>query len=172
MPATTEQIKELREKTGAGIMECKRALEEGGSMDQAEKLLKEWGVANAAKRAGREAGQGIIDSEELVGRGLGGQVDGVDVESFAAAAAFGGALPAGAIDEDAAHGLGRGGEEVARAVPALRRPRHRRTGRVPGAGAGGSASPACSWPPWPGPVPAIAARSPDRGSGRGARPAH
>lgn len=68
MPASTEQIKELREKTGAGIMDCKRALEEGGSMDQAEKLLKEWGVASAAKRAGREASQGIIDSYVHAGR--------------------------------------------------------------------------------------------------------
>lgn len=68
MPASTQEIKELREKTGAGIMECKRALEEGGSMDQAEKLLKEWGVASAAKRAGREASQGIIDSYVHAGR--------------------------------------------------------------------------------------------------------
>ena len=68
MPASTQEIKELREKTGAGIMECKRALEEGGSMDQAEKLLKEWGVASAAKRAGREASQGVIDSYVHAGR--------------------------------------------------------------------------------------------------------
>jgi elongation factor Ts len=68
MPASTQDIKDLREKTGAGIMECKRALEEGGSMDEAEKLLKEWGVASAAKRAGREASQGIIDSYVHAGR--------------------------------------------------------------------------------------------------------
>jgi elongation factor Ts len=68
MPASTQEIKELREKTGAGVMECKRALEEGGSMDQAEKLLKEWGVASAAKRAGREASQGVIDSYVHAGR--------------------------------------------------------------------------------------------------------
>jgi elongation factor Ts len=68
MAASTGQIKELREKTGAGIMECKRALEEGGSMEQAEKLLKEWGVASAAKRAGREASQGVIDSYVHAGR--------------------------------------------------------------------------------------------------------
>src|SRR5579864_9424948 len=68
MPASTQDIKELREKTGAGIMECKRALEEGGSMDQAEKLLKEWGVASAAKRTGREASQGVIDSYVHAGR--------------------------------------------------------------------------------------------------------
>ena len=68
MPASTQDIKELREKTGAGIMECKRALEEGGSMDRAERLLKEWGVASAAKRAGREASQGVIDSYVHAGR--------------------------------------------------------------------------------------------------------
>jgi elongation factor Ts len=49
-------------------MECKRALDEGGSMDQAEKLLKEWGVANAAKRAGREASQGTIECYVHAGR--------------------------------------------------------------------------------------------------------
>ena len=61
MPTSTEQIKELREKTGAGIMECKRALDEGGSMSEAEKLLKQWGLATAEKKAGREAGQGVIE---------------------------------------------------------------------------------------------------------------
>src|SRR5215470_17364461 len=68
MPATTAQIKELREKTGAGIMECKRALDEGGSMPEAEKLLKQWGLATAEKKAGREAGQGVIDSYVHAGR--------------------------------------------------------------------------------------------------------
>jgi elongation factor Ts len=68
MPTTTEQIKELREKTGAGIMECKRALDEGGSMPEAEKLLKQWGLATAEKKAGREAGQGVIDSYVHAGR--------------------------------------------------------------------------------------------------------
>src|SRR5215467_12904886 len=68
MPSTTEQIKELREKTGAGIMECKRALDEGGTMPEAEKLLKQWGLATAEKKAGREAGQGLIDSYVHAGR--------------------------------------------------------------------------------------------------------
>jgi elongation factor Ts len=68
MPSTTEQIKELREKTGAGIMECKRALDEGGTMPEAEKLLKQWGLATAEKKAGREAGQGVIDSYVHAGR--------------------------------------------------------------------------------------------------------
>jgi elongation factor Ts len=68
MPATTAQIKELREKTGAGIMECKRALDEGGSMPEAEKLLKQWGLATAEKKAGREASQGLIFSYVHAGR--------------------------------------------------------------------------------------------------------
>ncbi len=68
MPTSTEQIKELREKTGAGIMECKRALDEGGSIPEAEKLLKQWGLATAEKKAGREAGQGVIDSYLHAGR--------------------------------------------------------------------------------------------------------
>jgi elongation factor Ts len=69
MPSTTELIKALREKTGAGIMECKRALEEAKSdLGGAEKLLKEWGLATAAKKAGREASQGLIDSYIHAGR--------------------------------------------------------------------------------------------------------
>src|SRR5438105_15661985 len=68
MPTTTEQIKALREKTGAGIMECKRALDAGGTMPEAEKLLKQWGLATAERKAGREAGQGVIDSYVHAGR--------------------------------------------------------------------------------------------------------
>jgi elongation factor Ts len=68
MPTATELIKELREKTGAGIMECKRALDEAGSMDEAEKLLKKWGLATAEKKAGRETSQGVIDSYVHAGR--------------------------------------------------------------------------------------------------------
>jgi elongation factor Ts len=69
MPSTTELIKELRERTGAGIMECKRAIEEADSdLNGAEKLLKEWGLATAAKKAGREASQGVIDSYIHAGR--------------------------------------------------------------------------------------------------------
>src|SRR5918992_1900872 len=68
MPATTEQIKELRELTGAGIMECKRAIEEGGSLENAQKLLKEWGAATAAKKSDREANAGLIESYVHLGR--------------------------------------------------------------------------------------------------------
>ena len=69
MPSTTELIKELRDKTGAGIMECKKAIEDAlGDMGKAEKLIKERGLAMAEKKAGREAGQGLIDSYVHAGR--------------------------------------------------------------------------------------------------------
>jgi elongation factor Ts len=69
MPSTTELIKELRERTGAGIMECKRAIDEAhADLGAAEKLLKEWGLATAAKKAGREASQGLIDAYIHTGR--------------------------------------------------------------------------------------------------------
>ena len=63
MAITAEAVKELREKTGAGMMDCKRALDEtGGDMDKAVALLRERGLAAAAKRSGREAREGLISS--------------------------------------------------------------------------------------------------------------
>ncbi|MEX0906950.1 MAG: translation elongation factor Ts [Gemmatimonadota bacterium] len=57
------QVKELRERTGAGMMECKRALEEaGGDMEAAIDLLRSRGAAKAAKRADRETREGTIGS--------------------------------------------------------------------------------------------------------------
>ena len=58
-----EDVKALREQTGAGIMDCKRALEEsGGDVAKAVAWLKEKGLSTAAKKAGREAREGIISS--------------------------------------------------------------------------------------------------------------
>ena len=55
-------VKELRGKTGAGIMECKRALEEtGGSVDKAMDLLRQQGLAKADKKSGRQTSQGVIE---------------------------------------------------------------------------------------------------------------
>jgi elongation factor Ts len=63
MAVSAEQVKELRARTGAGMMDCKRALEEtGGDVERAIELLREKGLASVAKRAGREANQGRIDS--------------------------------------------------------------------------------------------------------------
>jgi elongation factor Ts len=60
---TAETVKILREQSGAGVMECKRALEEaGGDIEKAAELLKERGQAAAAKRAGREARDGLVSS--------------------------------------------------------------------------------------------------------------
>ena len=56
-------VKELREKTGAGMMDCKRALEEAaGDIDEATASLRTKGLADAAKRAGRAANEGLVDS--------------------------------------------------------------------------------------------------------------
>src|SRR5258706_1541671 len=61
MEITTAMIKELRERTGAGILDCKSALAEtNGDMAEAEKLLRKKGLAAAAKKAGRTASEGLI----------------------------------------------------------------------------------------------------------------
>jgi elongation factor Ts len=60
---TTALIKELREATGAGVMDAKRALEESnGDMAKAKVVLREKGVAAAAKRADRETSNGVVES--------------------------------------------------------------------------------------------------------------
>lgn len=60
---SAQAVKELRERTGAGFMDCKRALEEtGGDIEKAVALLRERGQAAAAKKAGREAREGVIGS--------------------------------------------------------------------------------------------------------------
>ncbi len=61
MAITAQQVKALRDKTGAGMMDCKKALaESGGDLDQAVTYLREKGLAKAAKRAGRAASEGVI----------------------------------------------------------------------------------------------------------------
>ncbi len=60
---SASQVKELRDRTGAGMMDCKRALDEnGGDIDQAIEWLRVKGIAGAAKLAGREATEGTIQS--------------------------------------------------------------------------------------------------------------
>lgn len=60
---TPGQVKELRERTGAGVMDCKKALSEtNGDMEKAIVLLREKGLAKAAKKASRVAAEGIVDS--------------------------------------------------------------------------------------------------------------
>lgn len=56
-------VKQLREKTGAGMMDCKKALQEsGGDMEKAIEWLRQKGIASAGKKAGRVAAEGIVDS--------------------------------------------------------------------------------------------------------------
>ena len=62
MAITTEDIKKLREATGAGILDCRNALEQTDSdFDKAVDILREKGLAAAGKRAGREASEGIVE---------------------------------------------------------------------------------------------------------------
>ncbi len=60
---SAELVKELRERTGAGFMDCKRALmESDGDLDKATIVLREKGLAAAAKKAGRDAREGLVSS--------------------------------------------------------------------------------------------------------------
>ncbi|MCB0253389.1 MAG: translation elongation factor Ts [Anaerolineae bacterium] len=61
MATSSEQIKQLREQTGAGVLDCKRALDEtGGDFDKAVEVLRNKGLAAAAKKADRETAEGLI----------------------------------------------------------------------------------------------------------------
>ncbi len=63
MAINAKMVKELREKTGAGMMDCKKILTEtDGDMEKAIDLLREKGLASAAKKAGRIASEGLVDS--------------------------------------------------------------------------------------------------------------
>jgi elongation factor Ts len=66
MASTTispKDVSELRTRTGAGMMDCKRALEEsGGDLDKASEILRRKGIAKAEKRAGRNASEGLVVS--------------------------------------------------------------------------------------------------------------
>ena len=69
-------MKELREKTGAGVMDCKNALTEtGGDPDKAGKLLQERGLAKAEKKAGRVACEGLVEAYVHPGGRLGALVE-------------------------------------------------------------------------------------------------
>lgn len=64
-----DKIKDLRESTGAGVMDIKKALDEvGGDVEKASKLLRKQGFNKAEKRSGRETEQGIIDAYVHLGR--------------------------------------------------------------------------------------------------------
>lgn len=69
---TAQDVKELREKTGVGMMDCKRALvDTNGDMEEAVKLLREKGLSAAAKKASRIAAEGIVESYIHLGGKIG-----------------------------------------------------------------------------------------------------
>jgi len=81
MAITAEQVKTLRDQTGAGMMECKKALTEAeGDLDAATTILRKRGLAQAAKRAGRATAQGVIGSYIHMGGRIGVLVE-VNCES-------------------------------------------------------------------------------------------
>ena len=81
MTITADQVKALRDQTGAGFMECKAALAEAnGDVEEATTILRKRGLAQAAKRAGRSTGQGTIGSYVHLGGKIGVLVE-VNCES-------------------------------------------------------------------------------------------
>ncbi len=76
MEITVEMVKSLRDVTGAGMMECKKALKEtNGDIEQAKKVLRARGAQVAEKRAGREAKQGVVESYIHAGGRIGAMVE-------------------------------------------------------------------------------------------------
>jgi elongation factor Ts len=78
---SAQDVKALRERTGAGMMDCKAALQEaGGDFDKAVEILRVKGQASAAKRGGRAAGEGVVSSYIHAGGRIGVLVE-VDCET-------------------------------------------------------------------------------------------
>ena len=76
MNITSQMVKELREKTNAGMMDCKKALTEtDGNMEKAVDLLRQKGLAVAAKRAGKETREGVIEAYIHAGGKIGVMVE-------------------------------------------------------------------------------------------------
>lgn len=72
MKVTTQMVKELRDSTGAGVLDAKKALEAtNGDFDAAVDLLREKGAARAAKRAGREVSEGVVELYSHIGNRVG-----------------------------------------------------------------------------------------------------
>ena len=76
MATGKDEVKRLREQTGAGVMDCKRALEESkGDFEQAKALIKERGLAKAQKKSDREAKEGIVEAYVHAGGRIGAMVE-------------------------------------------------------------------------------------------------
>ena len=76
MEISAKMVGELRAKTGAGLIDCKKALQEAnGNVDEAVTILRKKGVASAAKKADRNAGQGVIESYIHMGGKVGVMIE-------------------------------------------------------------------------------------------------
>ena len=76
MEITTSMVKELREATGAGVLDCKKALEaSAGDLEKAKAYLREKGLAAAAKKAGRVAKEGLIEAYVHTGGRVGALIE-------------------------------------------------------------------------------------------------
>jgi elongation factor Ts len=76
LEVSVDLVKALRERTGAGIMDCKRALTQaGGNLEKAEEILKDAGLASAAKKASRATKDGLIESYIHSGNRIGALVE-------------------------------------------------------------------------------------------------
>jgi elongation factor Ts len=71
-----DDVKRLREETGAGVMDCKRALDEAkGDFEKAKGLIKERGLAKAQQKSGREAKEGVVEAYVHAGGRIGAMVE-------------------------------------------------------------------------------------------------
>lgn len=85
MAISAQQVKELRDMTGCGIMDCKRALTESeGNIDKAIAWLREKGMANAEKKSGRIAAEGVVEAYIHAGGRIGALVE-INIETDFAA---------------------------------------------------------------------------------------
>jgi len=76
MATGKDEVKRLREETGAGVMDCKRALEESkGDFENAKALIKQRGLAKAQKKSDREAKEGIVEAYVHAGGRIGAMVE-------------------------------------------------------------------------------------------------
>jgi len=76
MATGKDEVKRLREETGAGVMDCKRALDETkGDFESAKALIKERGLAKAQKKSDREAKEGIVEAYVHAGGRIGAMVE-------------------------------------------------------------------------------------------------
>ena len=76
MASAKDEVKRLREETGAGVMDCKRALDEAkGDFEKAKGLIKERGLAKAKEKADREAKEGVVEAYVHAGGRIGAMVE-------------------------------------------------------------------------------------------------